>query len=214
MRFPRPTLLLDTWFHEVVLAHLKGPAKLVRFADDFVIVAKQGDDADRIMAVLPKRFAKFGLTIHPEKTRLVDFRRPDAWSEKDQGEGATFTFLGYTFYWGTSQKGKRVVKRRTAKPRLKRFLNRVGLVCRRMRHAPIKTQQRRLNSMLAGHYNYYGVTGNFPQLWKVYRGTTRQWFMWLKRRAQRRTLTWETFNQYLMRFPLKTPRIVHSAYVT
>ncbi len=209
--------VLDVWFHDVVLPRLKGAAELIRFADDFVIICKQKTDAERILAVLPKRFAKFGLSLHPDKTKLIDFSKQNRVEKDDSDDGpaeTTFTFLGFTFMWGKSRKGKPTVWRKTNKDRLKRIITRIGKTCRFQRHHPIKVQQSKLNSMLTGHYNYYGVTGNFASLQKVYRSAEKQWYKWLRRRAQKKKLRWEQFNAILAKFPLRSPRILHSAYRT
>lgn len=207
--------VLDLWFHIEVQPRLKGPATLIRFADDFVIVCKEKSDAERIMAVLPKRFAKYGLSIHPDKSRLVNFTRPDRpRDDKDSdNDPPSFNFLGFTFHWGRSQKGSILVRRKTSKSRLQRTITRIGEACRRMRHIPIKEQQAKLNSMLIGHYNYYAITGNLLSVRRVHRSAVKQWFKWLQRRAQRRKLTWDRFNAILDRFPLRVPKIVHSVYV-
>ena len=109
--------VLDTWFAEVVTAHCRGKVVMYRYADDFVIGCELESDAAKIMRTLPKRFARYGLQINEEKTRLVDFRRP-RWGYDPRKHGPkpdTFSFLGFTHYWGNSRKGNWVIKRKTAK---------------------------------------------------------------------------------------------------
>ncbi len=193
--------VLDTWFEEVVVHHCSAPVKLVRYADDFVIMAKSEQDAKRIFAVLDKRFAKFGLRIHEEKTRIVHF------SPKS---GRSFDFLGFTHYWGKSRKGKQIPKRKTAKDRVVRIAKKIKDRCKHMQHSPLVEQVKMLNSILLGVYNYYGVTHNIRSLYGIRRIAEKHWFKSLKQRAQRRTLTWIDFNVIVEKVSLAPPKIVHS----
>src|SRR5437016_4029170 len=120
-------------------------------------------DARRVLEVLPRRFSKYGLTIHPDKTRLVPFVRPprgvtDNATTPGSGPG-TFDFLGFTHYWGRSRKGNWVIQRQTATRRLHRAIKTIAAWCRRNRHQPIPTQHVTLSQKLRGHYAYYGITG-------------------------------------------------------
>jgi group II intron reverse transcriptase/maturase len=200
--------VLDTWVAKQVLPRLKGRAHLVRFADDFVIMCELEEDARRIMEVLPKRFAKYGLTIHPEKTQLVDFRRPPRGGRSHN----TFDFLGFTHYWGKSLKGNTVVRRKTAKKRLSRSLKAINEWCKRHRHDPVREQRRQLNMKLKGHYGYYGITGNGHSLAKYLHQVKRLWRKWLNRRCRKTAMPWPRFNRLLERWPLAPVRIVHSVY--
>jgi group II intron reverse transcriptase/maturase len=207
--------VLDTWFERQVKPRLKGKAFLVRFADDAVIVFASETDARRVLEVLPKRFGKYGLTLHPEKTCLVPFRRPVRTSrgkgKDDEGRGpGTFDLLGFTHYWARSRKGNWVVKRRTSSSRLARAVTRVYEWCRRNRHKKVKEQHAALKRKLQGHYSYYGITGNSYALSTFQREVTRAWRKWLNRRSQRRTMPWEKFNRLLDRLPLPPARCVHS----
>ena len=195
--------VLDQWFHEMVKPVLQSEARLFRFADDAIIVCRNEQDARRIMNTISKRFNKFGLKVHPEKTKLVDYTRP----KTARGKGESFDFLGFTFYWGKSRRGKRIPKMKTAKDRFARGIRKVKEQCKGMRHWPIERQQWRLNSMLQGHYNYYGVSHNFRMLKKFFHITKRTWKYWLQRRSQRRDLNWEKLDAILSRCPLKRPRI-------
>ena len=204
--------VLDVWFEDVVAPRMRGAASLGRFADDAVFVFAREDDARLVAAVLPKRFAKCGLRLHPEKTRLVPFGRPR--SRRPRGSAETLTFLGLTHYWGRSRRGVPVVKRKTAKDRFSRSLKAVRTWCRTHRHLPIAEQQRVLGRKLLGHYAYYGITGNARALARFWWEVRRSWRQWLDRRSNSSRMSWERFNRLLMRYPLPPPRVVHSVHST
>jgi RNA-directed DNA polymerase len=205
--------VLDEWFEREVKPRLKGTASLTRFADDFLIVFAQEDDARRVFDVLPKRMEKFGLTVHPEKSRLVDFRSPqpegpDTSDHEVPGSG-TFDFLGFTHYWGRSLRGNWVVKRKTARSRWKRGVGAIWEWCRDNRHRHPRLQHPTLCQKLRGHYAYYGITGNYYSIQGFLWQATRTWRYWLGRRRRKGTLTWDVFNRLLKRYPLPPARIVH-----
>lgn len=197
---------VDKWFHREVAPRLRGRARLVRYADDLVVAFSSQDDARRVQAVLPKRFGRYGLALHPDKTRLLDFRRTD---RGNPGGPATFDFLGFTHFWGVSRRGKWIVMRRTAKDRLSRSLHRVRQWCREHRHEPLAAQQKALAQKLRGHYGYFGVSSNYPALARFYRETRRIWQKWLSRRSNAGYVDWHRMRALLERFPLPRPRIAH-----
>ena len=202
--------VLDEWFVREVQPRLTRPAVLVRYADDFVLVFPRKVDAQRVLDVLPKRFGKYGLTLHPDKTRLVPFHRPDRDDTDGHGGGpGTFDLLGFTYHWGLSRKGKWVVRRRTAKDRFNRTLRRIGEWCREHRHADVEVQHRALSRKLTGHYAYFGVTSNALALRRLWHETKAIWKKWLSRRSQRAYVSWEKMLRLLERYPLPLPRIVH-----
>jgi len=200
--------VLDEWFVRDVLPRLRGRAQLVRYADDFVIVFARKDDAERVLDVLPKRFGKYGLTLHPDKTRLVPFHRPDRDDGDDDGPGS-FDLLGFTHHWGLSRRGKWVVKKRTANDRLSRALRRVRGWCREHRHWRVKEQHRILVQKVRGHYAYYGVTTNYVALKCFWHEVKAIWRTWLSRRSNKAFLDWPRMHRLLERYPLPEPRIVH-----
>jgi group II intron reverse transcriptase/maturase len=206
--------VLDEWFDTEVRPRLKGKAFLIRYADDFVIGTVRYDDARRIMDVLPKRMSKYGLTVHPEKTRLVRFEPDDPNdSERPDGEERppeTFDFLGFTHYWGRSQKGKWVIKRQTSRSRLKRALHALSEWCRVNRHLPIQEQHQTLKQKVQGHYGYFGITGNFYNLAKFREAARRTWRRWLSRRSRGNHMPWSKFARLEKRYGLPKPRVVHS----
>jgi len=173
-------------------------------------------DARRVLEVLPKRFARYGLTLHPTKTRLVKFTRPP-YRDPPKGQGrctrpGTFDLLGFTHYWGRSLRGNWIVKRKTARDRLSRSLRTINQWCRRHRHRKLTDQHRALCRKLQGHYAYYGITGNYAALRCFWQGVQRNWKKWLSRRSQRAYLDWPRFRRLLERYPLPTPVVVHSVF--
>jgi len=177
-----------------------------------VLVFEKEHDARRVREVLPQRFAQYGLTLHPEKTRLVPFQRPPRRKSRNDHEvpQGTFDLLGFTPYWGLSRNGNWAVKRKTAASRLSRALKSMAQWCRIHRHCPMTEQWETLSSKLRGHYAYYGITGNSQSLGLFHRWTTRIWRKWLDRRSDKARVGWDRFNSWLRRFPLPTPVVVHS----
>jgi RNA-directed DNA polymerase len=200
--------ILDVWFEQEVRPRLDGSASLIRYADDATMVFGREADARRVLAVLAKRFAKYGLTLHPEKTKLIDFRRPTG---NGHGPGS-FDVLGFTHFWGRSQKGNWVVQRKTSRSRFGRALQRVAEWCRKARHLPVREQHKTLVAKVRGHYNYFGITGNSRALSRFLHEVKRAWRKWLGRRSNRARMTWQHFRLLVGRYPLPWPHIVHSVY--
>jgi RNA-directed DNA polymerase len=201
--------VLDTWFEQTVKPRLKGRASLIRYADDAVLVFETEADARRVLEVLPKRFGKYGLTLHPEKTRLVPFQglRPGAPAGPRDGRPGTFDFLGFTHYWGRTLRGNWAVKRKTAQGRFIRSLKSVGQWCRKHRHLAVKEQWSALTGKLRGHFAYYGIAGNIASLARFRDQVRRAWHKWLCRRSGRAHLAWERFVELGRRFPLPPARL-------
>jgi RNA-directed DNA polymerase len=205
---------LDVWWERDVRTRLRGRAALIRYADDFVLVFETEEDARRVAEVLPKRFEKYGLRLHPEKTRLVRFEKPTS-PPPPGGEGGaptSFDLLGFTHFWGKSLKGDWVVKRKTAKDRFSRTLRRIATWCRLNRHLPIREQHSALVRKLRGHDAYFGITGNAASLGLLRHWVQRIWQKWLNRRSWKAKMTWTRMNRLLGIFPLPSPRVVHSIY--
>lgn len=203
--------VLDKWIAQRVAPKLQGRVRLIRYADDFVLLFDRERDARRVFAALPKRFAEYGLTLHPDKTRLIEFRRPNHWEQSKAK--VSFDFLGFTHYWGRARTGGWCLKRETAQDRFSRGLRNVKQWCRIHRHLPLPEQHRILAMKLRGHYAYYGLTGNFPRL-RCFRDEVRRlWRKWLDRRSRHAAMTWERFQRLEMRYPLPRAAVVHSIYV-
>jgi hypothetical protein len=200
--------VLDEWFVRDVQPRMKGRCFLLRYADDFVIGCEVAEDARRIMAVLPKRFARFHLTIHPQKTRLMEFRKPARRESAANGNG-TFDFLGFTHYWAQSRLGNWVLKRRTAKKRVRRAKQALWQWCRHNRHRPLKEQYQALCQKVRGHYQYYAIRGNYRALESLLASVRKAWRYWLSRRSRESYIPWDKFERILKAFPLPQPRIIH-----
>jgi RNA-directed DNA polymerase len=203
--------VIDRWFAEEVRPRLRGKATFVRYADDGVFGFERQDDAERVMAVLGARLERFGLTLHPEKTRLLDFRRPT----RSRGEGrspTSFELLGFCWYWRRTRSGTWAVTCKTRRARLVRAVQGVHAWCRDHRHLPVHQQHATLKRKVQGHINYYGVNGNIHSLKRFVHQVQRSWYKWLNRRSQRARLTWERFEDLLRDLPLPTARIVVSIW--
>lgn len=200
--------VLDTWYLSSVRPAMRKWTLLIRYADDFVIMFEDESDARRVFAVLPKRFEKYGLKLHPEKTRLIAFSSPE-YRDKDDDGSSSFDFLGFTHFWARSRNGRYVVKQKTSKGRFSRSLKRLKEVCKKIRHWKVCDQHQLLSRMLRGHYNYFGITGNGNALSRFVHEATRIWGRSLARRNCRR-FAWQRFVKLLERFPLPPVRVVHS----
>jgi RNA-directed DNA polymerase len=202
--------VLDVWFERTVKPRLKGRAFLVRYADDFVMGFACEEDARRVLDVLPKRFGKYGLTIHPDKTRLVPFVRPSHGPLQSVQEAeiqpGSFDFLGFTHYWSRTKKGNGVVKRKTAGSRFHRAVKKIGAWFRLNRHLPLTEQIQTFARKLEGHYAYYGgVMGNLRCLQRFRHEAVRLWRKWLSRRKRRGQFSWERMNRLLKSIRLPQP---------
>ena len=204
--------VMDAWFEHEVKPRLRGAATLVRYADDMVMAFAREDDARRVLDVLPKRLGRFGLRLHPAKTRLVAFQRPSGPPSGSGTKPGSFDFLGFTHHWAKSRSANWVIKRKTARDRLSRSLRRINEWCRRHRHRPLADQQRRLNQMLRGHDNYFGITGNSRALAVFHGRVERIWHKWLLRRSHRTRRGWAWIKALSKRLPLLPPRIVRGPY--
>ncbi|MFC1833093.1 group II intron reverse transcriptase/maturase [Thermodesulfobacteriota bacterium] len=200
--------VLDEWFVQEVQPRMRGRCFLVRYADDFIIGFETESDARRIMEILPKRFNRFGLSIHPDKTKLVRFGRPPG-GGTSKGNG-TIDFLGFTYFWAKSRRGKWIIKKKTMGMRVSRFVKAIWQWCRLNRHEPLEQQYKMLCTKLCGHYQYYGVTHNYGALSDVHHHVRRSWQYWLSRRNHKGIVRWDYYEKLIsMKFPLPRPRIVH-----
>jgi len=201
--------VFDRWFEDEVRPRLRGQAFVVRYADDIMIAFRNEADARRVMRVLGLRFARFGLRLHPEKTRLVEFKRPSLSRKRGAARPGTFDLLGFTHYWARSLRGNWIILRKTARDRFRRAARMFHEWCRVHRHWSVEVQHQQLSAKLRGHDAYYGITGNSRALKRLRWVVKRAWRRALYRRSQR-GLTWDRFYKLLERYPLPKPRIVHS----
>lgn len=199
--------VLDQWFQEQVVQRLAGKAKLVRFADDFVLLIEKREDAERMLKLIPKRFEEYGLTVHPEKTSLVDFRHPWVSGKKPE----TFDFLGFTHYWGQTRNKGFAIKKKTAAKKLSRSLKEIHQWCKQNRHRPLRWQHKVICQKIQGHYAYYAVRGNIDSLEKFLYQVKRHWRYWLDRRSRKGDgMSWPRYQKLLEdKLKLPTPRVIH-----
>jgi len=196
--------VLDEWFSEVIQPLLKGRSFIVRYADDFVLGFEREKDAKRVMEVLFKRFEKYSLRLHPEKTRMVNLNQPERGNR-------SFDFLGFTHYMGKSRKGNPVLKRKTSKKKYSNALNNMGDWLKRNRHNKIRNIIHDLNVKLRGYYNYYGITFNARRLAGYFNEVKTLLHKWLNRRGGKPSWNWGRFAKLVNQWcPLLKPRIVHS----
>mgnify|MGYP001560287063 FL=1 len=193
---------------------MKGKTFLVRFADDFILGFEKKEDAEKVYRVLFKRFEKYGLSLHPEKTRRVPFGCPKE-TKDDQDKGPkpeTFDFLGFTHYWSKSRQGRWVIRRKTMRKRFTRGLKAISQGCRENLHEPLLKQVEQLGRKLKGHFGYYGLTGNFASLQRFRWEVIKIWRQWLARRGDPQGMSWERMNRWLDFFYIPEARVVHSIY--
>jgi group II intron reverse transcriptase/maturase len=206
--------VMDSWFEERVKPRLRGRAFMVRYADDAVLVFSDRSEAERVLKALGERCATYGLTLHPEKTRVVPFRRPP----RPPGSGGSgrgrrpgsFDFLGFTHFWAKSRRGRWYVRRKTAKDRMRRAIKAVHWWCASHRHWRVNAQHRYLSKVIIGHCQYYGITGNSIQIGRYRQEVQRAWRVWLNRRSQRAKMTWSRFHKLSKRYPLPRAIAYHS----
>jgi group II intron reverse transcriptase/maturase len=207
--------VLDCWYQESVQPRMKGRTFLVRFADDFILGFEHREDAEKVYRVLFRRFEKYGLRLHEQKTRLVPFGCPTEAAPPTDTDGpapGTFDFLGFTHYWGKSRKGRWVIRRQTARKRLGRSLKAISQWCRKNLHQPLREQVEVLGRKLKGHFGYYGITGNYDALARFRNEVIRLWRKWLARRGDPQGMPWERMRRLLAFYYLPEARVAHSIY--
>lgn len=208
--------VLDTWFEKTVKSHVRGYCEIVRYADDFVCVVRYADDARRIERGLKNRFNKYGLEIHPAKSRKISFGRFERENAKSQSRRAnTFDFLGFTHYCDRSRKGNFKVGRKTSRKKYTAKCRAMNAWLKAIRNQ-VKTKEwwKILKAKLRGHYQYYGVSENYDSIVRFYKATVRLVWKWMNRRSQKRKMNWDGFTNYLEHYPLPKPKIMHSFYVS
>ncbi len=206
--------VLDLWFAKKVIPQVSGACQMVRYADDFICMVQHTEEAQRITEALRKRFAKFDLELHPEKTRVISFGRFERErASREKRRPNTFDFLGFNHYCGKNRKGKFILFRKTSNKKFRIKCKEMNNWLRRIRNYK-KTREwwPVLQAKLRGHYQYYGVSGNMPSLNKFHNLTKRMVLKWLNRRRQRKSFNWESFREYRKYYPLPKPRIVHNLY--
>ena len=206
--------VLDTWFNKTVKSCVRGYSELLRYADDFVCVVQYAEDARRIEEVLKVRFERYGLEIHPDKSRVLSFGRFERENAKNQNRRAnTFDFFGFTHYCDKTRKGRFKVGRKTSRKKFKVKCDEMNRWLKSIRNL-VKTKEwwKTLRRKLQGHYQYYGVSGNMPSISEYYSITVRLVHKWLNRRSQKKRMNWSKLNNYLSCYPLPKPSIKHALY--
>ena len=206
--------VLDLWFEKKLKPQVRGKAHLVRYADDYVCMVQYATDAEYIEQALRERFAKFGLELHPEKTRIISFGRFERQNADNQSRKAnTFDFLGFTHYCDKNRKGNFKVGRKTSRKKFHTKCKEMNNWLKKVRnYKKAKEWWPILQAKLRGHYQYYGVSGNMRSLKRFYSLTIRMALKWLNRRSQRKSFSWARFYNYLEHYPLPQPKIVHNLY--
>ncbi|MDQ7061342.1 MAG: reverse transcriptase domain-containing protein [Sulfurimonas sp.] len=206
--------VLDTWFEKEVKTHIRGYCELVRYADDFVCLVQYKDDANKIVSALYKRFNKYGLTLHPDKTRVFSFGRFERGNSQNQNRKAnTFDFLGFTHFSDKTRKGYFKVGRKTAMKKFRAKIKELNIWLKQIRNlVPTKEWWKILQAKLRGHFQYYGVSGNFPSIKRYYSLALKMVHKWLNRRSQKKSMSWSKLYNYLTLYPLPQPSIKHNFY--
>lgn len=208
--------MLTLWFYQRERHTFQGEGWLVNFADDFIACFSEKEDAEKFYADLKRRLSDFGLMLQEEKTKLIEFGSRAQASREAKGENKpeTFDFLGFTHYCSKSQKGWFRVKRRTSRKKFRKKVTEMGQWLKKNRGMKVSLLIKKVNQKLRGHYQYYGITDNSRMLVQYCYETRKALFKWLNRRSQRRSYTWEEFNELLKYCPLEQPKIYHSIYKT
>jgi group II intron reverse transcriptase/maturase len=197
--------VLDEWFVAEIQPRLKGKSFMVRFADDFVIGFSNMEDAKKVMEVLPKRFGRYNLKLHPEKTKLLDME-----SEPVRGN-RSFDFLGFTHYMGKSLKGFPILKRKTSKKKFTKSMTKITDWIKKNRHMKLSKMIDAINVRLRGHYNYYGITFNSRAISRYFREVSKVLLKWINRRGGKKAWNWERYKLLISQWKiLLKPRIYHS----
>lgn len=197
--------VLDEWFSEQIQPLLKGKSFIIRYADDFILGFENKEDASRVMKVLPKRFTKYSLKLHPDKTKIVEIN-----NDQNRGE-RSFDFLGFTHYLGKSRKGNTILKRKTSKKKFRQAISRISEFIKKNRHKQINELIYEINVKLKGHYSYYGISFNFKGIMRFYDSVTHILHKWINRRGGKSKWVWERFCSLIDTwFPLVKPKIFHS----
>ena len=201
--------VLDEWFEHEVKPRLRGQAAEIRYADDFILCFQYREDAERVLAVLTKRFAKYGLTLHPEKTRLVAFGRSASRARPRRAEARDLRLPRLHARLCAQPTGRFTIHVRTMRKRLRRSVKAVAQWCQQHRHDPVEDQAAALNAKLRGHYQYYGRPTNYRCLWQFYRLVRRLWHKWLTRRTRGKPLAWRR-----LRATAAPPSAASAAYLS
>lgn len=207
--------VLDLWVDKAIKRDIQGYVELIRYCDDFVILVQYKEESDKILMLLEERLNKFGLDLAKEKTRAIEFGRyARINAEKIGKKPATFDFLGFTHYCDKSRKGKFKVGRKTRRKKYNAKLKEMNDWLKVVRNSvELKEWWKTLVAKLRGHYEYYGISGNYASIAKFYKRSCELAYKWINRRSQKKSMNWKQFSEYLKQFPLPKPEIRHNIYL-
>jgi RNA-directed DNA polymerase len=209
--------VLDLWFEKRVRKQMGGYAQMVRYADDFIIGVQHATDSVKIHNDVIDRFKQFGLKLEEKKTKVIEFGRFAKENSKRRGKGKpdTFDFLGFTHYCSRTKDGRFAAGVRTSRKRINRAIMALNLWLKEIRNsASTETIWKKLNTKLTGHYNYYGISGNFESMKRYYGEARRLTLKWMNRRSRKKSWNWEEFDKYLTSYPLSKPKLTYAIYNT
>ncbi len=206
--------ILDEWFDKTVKMHTRGFCEIIRYADDFVCVVQYQDDAERIEKAFKNRFNRYELEIHPDKSQRISFGRYEPQNAKIQNRKSnTFDFLGFTHFCDKTRKGRFKLGRKTSKKKFGAKCKEMNTWLKKIRNkTKTKYWWKILESKLRGHYQYYGISGNYVSINSFYVSTIKSLHKWLNRRSQKKAMNWDKFNEYIKHYPLPKPKIKHNFY--
>ncbi|MCD4818790.1 MAG: group II intron reverse transcriptase/maturase, partial [Candidatus Cloacimonetes bacterium] len=206
--------VLDVWFETMVKSHIVGFCDIVRYADDFICVVQYAADAQRIERGLKNRFTKYGLELHPTKSKTISFGRFELENSQRQNRRSnTFDFLGFTHFCDITRSGKFKVGRKTSRKKFRAKCKAINVWLKSIRNK-IKTKDwwKILRLKLFGHFQYYGISGNYISISKYYSIILYLVHKWLNRRSQKKSMNWQRFYDYLACYPLPKPKIKYNLY--
>lgn len=207
--------ILDLWFEKVEKKRIKGYTEMIRYADDFIIIAQTKPEAEQILQDLKERMEKFKLELSKDKTRIIEFGRYAQENSKNRGKRKpdTFDFLGFTHYCSKSRKSNFLLKAKTSRKKFNKRIKELNQWLKATRNVlRIEDIWKTLTLKLTGHYNYYGISGNSRSIQTYHYWVLLLTFKWLNRRSQKQSFNWEQFTEYLKRYPLPKPALVYNLY--
>ena len=206
--------VLDEWLEKEIKPRMRGVIRLVRYADDHICMVQYADEAAETMEAMKARYSEYGLELNAEKSRVISFGRYEEENARRQNRKANaFDFLGFTHYCGRSRKGNFLLGRKTSGKKFRKKCGELDAWLKAVRNAcPVQEWWPVLKAKVTGHYQYYGVSGNYAMIRGYYLKTLKLAMRWLNRRSQQKRFNWRSYREYLKLHPLPTPRLAHNFY--